>query len=126
MGNWTPEGFAGNMFKTVAKHVAPPPGIPSPVLWGNEDTVMSRFAEGVTDLKLTRRPILFRFPFPPAEVVGHLPGVVGDQVAFASLDADGQAALRADLEQLWVENNRSTDGGTELGSEYLEVLATRI
>ena len=98
MGNWTPDGFAGRMFKTGAKHVPPPPGLAPPVLWGNEDTVMSRFAEGVRDIKLTRRPIVFRFPFAPAEVVEHFRQYFGPtQVAFASLGADGQASLRRDL-----------------------------
>ncbi|MDQ3221505.1 MAG: SAM-dependent methyltransferase, partial [Acidobacteriota bacterium] len=41
-------------------------------------------------------------------------------------DADGQAALRADLEQLWTDNNRATDGTTEVESEYLEVRAITV
>jgi hypothetical protein len=36
-----------------------------------------------------------------------------------------QAALRQDLEQLWTEHNRATDGTTFLESEYLEVVAIR-
>ena len=35
MGNWTAEGFIGQMFKTIGKFIAPS-GMPSPVLWGNE------------------------------------------------------------------------------------------
>lgn len=31
-GNWTPEGFVGQMFRTNGRHVPPPPGMPSPVL----------------------------------------------------------------------------------------------
>src|SRR5215208_685383 len=30
MANWTPTGFIGQMFKTMASHVSPPPGMPSP------------------------------------------------------------------------------------------------
>src|SRR4028119_1450210 len=33
MGNWTPEGFIGQMFKIIGKHVPPPPLMPSPLLW---------------------------------------------------------------------------------------------
>ena len=47
------------------------------------------------------------------------------QKAFESLDADAQNALRSDLEQLWTEQNRATDGTTEVESEYLEVRAVR-
>ena len=71
MANWTPEAFTGQMFKTGAKHVPPPPGMPSPVQWGSEDTVRERFAEGISDLKLERRKIIFTYPFGPTEVVEH-------------------------------------------------------
>src|SRR5438067_886135 len=46
MGNWTPSGFVGKMFALNAKHVPPPPGIPTPSLWGEESVVRSRFGEG--------------------------------------------------------------------------------
>jgi hypothetical protein len=45
--------------------------------------------------------------------------------AFAALDADGQAALRRDLEELWRAHNQATDGTTAVGAEYLEVVARR-
>lgn len=125
MANWTPAAFTGQMFKTSAKHV-PPPNVPSPVLWGDEETVKSRLSNGIAELTLTRRPILFNYPFPPAEVVEHFRQFFGPtQFAFAALDMNGQAALRSDLEQLWTEHNRATDGTTEVESEYLEVIATR-
>jgi SAM-dependent methyltransferase len=126
MANWTPEGFAGQMFKTNGKHVPPPPGMPSPVMWGTEDVVRERFSAGISDLKLTRRPIIFNYPFGPAEVVEYFRTYFGPtQKAFESLDENGQAALRADLEALWGEKNQATDGTTVVESEYLEVLARK-
>ena len=44
MGNWTPEGFVGTMFKITAKHSPPPQGVPAPVLWGDPKTVSERFS----------------------------------------------------------------------------------
>ena len=126
MANWTPEAFTGQMFKTGAKHVPPPPGMPPPVLWGNEDTVRERFAAGVSDLKLERKKILFTYPFGPAEVVEHFRKYFGPtQKAFEALDENGQAALRSDLVALWEGANQETDGTTRVESEYLEVRATR-
>ena len=126
MGNWTPEAFTGQMFKTNAKHVPPPPNMPSPILWGTEDNVRTRLADGTSDLKMTRRKIMFTYPFPPADVVEHFRKYFGPtQKAFESLDTDGQAALRADLEELWTANNQATDGTTLVESEYLEVRAFR-
>ena len=126
MANWTPEAFTGQMFKTGAKHVPPPPGMAPPVLWGSEDTVRERFAEGIADLQLKRRKILFTYPFGPAEVVEHFRKYFGPtQKAFEALDEGGQAALRRDLEALWAEHNEATDGTTLVESEYLEVRATK-
>jgi SAM-dependent methyltransferase len=127
MANWTSQAFTGQMFKINAKHVPPPPNIPSPVLWGDEETVRERLLKGIAELNLTRRPILFQYPFSPAEVVEHFRQFFGPtQFAFAALDAEGQAALRQDLEQLWTEYNQANDGTTLVKSEYLEVIAVRI
>jgi len=125
MANWTPEAFTGQMFKANAKHVPPPPGMPSPILWGKEENVQERFAEGISDLQTTKRKIMFAYPFGPAEVVEHFKKYFGPtQKSFESLHAHGQDALRKDLEQLWTEHNRASDGTTLVESEYLEVKAT--
>lgn len=126
MANWTPEAFTGQMFKTGAKHVPPPPGMSPPLQWGLEDMVRERLADGTSDLQMTRRKIMFHFDMPPAHVVEHFRLYFGPtQKAFEALDADGQAALRADLEALWTEHNQATDGATVVESEYLEVRATK-
>lgn len=126
MANWTPEGFIGQMFKVTGKHVAPPPNIPSPLKWGDEETVRERLSEGIASLGLTRRMCSFKYPFPPAEVVEFFRMYYGPtQRAFAALDTDGQAALRKDLEQLWTEHNQASDNTTLVEGEYLEVIAIR-
>lgn len=126
MANWTPSGFIGQMFKTTASHVPPPPGMPSPVLWGVEETVRERFGDGVSSLEAKPRNIIFKFAMSPASVVEHFRNYYGPtQKAFGALDENGQAALRKDLEKLWSDNNRVTDGTTEVESQYLEVIATK-
>ena len=126
MANWTPEGFIGQMFKTTGKHVQPPPNMASPVKWGDEATVRERLKNGIADLKFSRRMCAFKYPFSPADVVEFYRTYYGPtQRAFDALDANGQAALRSDLEKLWSENNLATDNKTHTESEYLEVLATR-
>lgn len=126
MANWTPEAFTGQMFKTNARHVPPPPNMPSPILWGTEDAVRDRLGDGISDLQMTRRKIIFTYPFGPTEVVEHFRRYFGPtQKAFESLDADGQTALRSDLETLWREHNQAADGTTAVESEYLEVQAIK-
>src|SRR6476659_3200609 len=39
----TPEGFIGQMFKTIARHVPQAAGLRSPVLWGTEDRLAELF-----------------------------------------------------------------------------------
>lgn len=125
MGNWTPGGFVGQMFKTMAAHV-PPPAMPSPALWGDEITVVERLGSYVTDLRMTRRLYPFKYPFGPAEVVEFFREYYGPMTrAFSALDADGQAALHRDLEQLWTRHNHATNGGVFVSSEYLEIQAVR-
>ena len=38
LANWTPDGFIGQLFKTIGKHAPPPVGVRSPALWGVERT----------------------------------------------------------------------------------------
>ncbi len=128
MANWTASGFIGQMFKITGKHVTPPQGMPSPILWGDEETVRGRFAEGISDLTLTPRTIDFIFPFGPEEVVEQFRMFYGPTLkAFESLgaDTDASAGLRRDLEELWGAHNKADDGTTLVTSEYLEVRAVR-
>jgi ubiquinone/menaquinone biosynthesis C-methylase UbiE len=126
MANWTPGGFIGQMFKIVGKHVAPAPGMPSPLLWGDEATVRERFNGSVSELQLTPRLMTFNFPFPASEVVEAFRRYYGPTYkAFGALDETGQAALQQELEQLWSAHNQSRNGVTRVESEYLEVVAIR-
>lgn len=126
MANWTPQGFIGKMFKTFARFIAPP-GMPAPVLWGDETIVRERFGAGLSDLRLTRVSYRFDYPFAPAEVVEFFRQYYGPTTrAFASLGDADRAALRADLVDLWVSHNQSDDPNrTIVESEYLEVVGVR-
>jgi SAM-dependent methyltransferase len=124
MANWTPGGFIGEMVRTTAKYVAAPQGIPSPLLWGTDDAIHARLGAGSESLRLTRRNITFEYPFGPEEVVSYFRLWYGPTLrAFAALDQDKRDALRRDLETLWADHNRATDGTTRVQSEYLEVIA---
>jgi len=126
MGNWTPSGFVGKMFKVISGYIAPS-GMPAPTLWGDEPTVRQRFGTGVSAISFTRRDYLLDYPFPPAEVVEFFREHYGPMNrAFASLDRDGQATLRQELEKLWSSENLASDGITMVPAEYLEVIATRV
>jgi SAM-dependent methyltransferase len=126
MANWTSEGFVGQMFKTIAKFIAPS-GMPPPVLWGNEPTVRERLAHGLSDLSLSKRQYLFSYPFGPSEVVEFFRLYYGPtNRAFASLDDAEQVQLRRELETLWAAHNRAGAGCTTVFAEYLEIVGVRV
>jgi SAM-dependent methyltransferase len=126
MANWTPEGFVGHLFRTIGKHVPPPPLMAPPPKWGDEATVRERLKDGVAELSLTRRMYPFRYPFPPRKVAEFYCEYYGPtNRAHASLDEARREALLAELEALWDRHNTATDGGTRYEGEYLEVIAVR-
>jgi SAM-dependent methyltransferase len=128
LASWTPEGFIGKMFGIFKKHLPPPPaGVPSPMGWGDEATVRARLRDGFTDVRLTRRIALMRYPLSPADTVEFFRQYYGPTLrAFASLDPAAQAALRRDLVELESVNNIAEIAGTtEVAAEYLEVVARR-
>lgn len=123
MANWTPEGFVGKSFEVTARHLAPPPGILPPVLWGKEEVVRERFGEGV-DLKMEKRVVMFELDLSPEGAVDFFREYFGPtKVAFSRLNAAEQARMREDLVALWTEHNLGTPEHVKIRSEYLEVRA---
>jgi SAM-dependent methyltransferase len=126
MGNWTPEGHVGQMFKIIGKYVPPSPLMASPLKWGDDATVRERLQNGAASLITTKRLYPMYYPFSPAEVVEFFRINYGPtNKAFAALDAAAQNALRHELEQLWSNNNQAHGGATHVEAEFLEVVAIR-
>lgn len=125
MANWTGPGFVGQMFKAIAKHIAPS-GMPSPVLWGDEPTVRERLKSGIASLECSRHLYELSYPFSPADVVEFFRANYGPMTrAFASLGDPAQQQLRDELTDLWSRHNRAKDGTTKVDAEYLQVIAVR-
>jgi ubiquinone/menaquinone biosynthesis C-methylase UbiE len=124
LASWTPEGFIGQMFRVVAKHVPPPAGVKSPLLWGTRDYLQTLFA-GASALDHTVRDFAFRYESPEhfVEVFRIFYGPV--HKAFGALDANGQAALESDLLALLRSSARKSAAGLVVPAEYLETVVTR-
>ncbi len=124
MANWTPDGFVGQMLRAHAMVVPPPPIVASPLVWGEEEAVRSRFGEAVETLECTRRTLELRFPFPPAAVTELFASCYGPTVtALRTADPAGASRLRAELTRLFMQYNVAADGGTAVVGEYLDVQA---
>src|SRR6478736_6293405 len=56
--NWTPQGFIGNLFKTMKPYAPPPPpGAAPPPLWRDEDQVSELFGDRVANLEMRRHEV---------------------------------------------------------------------
>ena len=125
LANWTPDGFIGHMFRTLGKHVPPPPGIKPPPLWGTEERLRELLGEGVASLEVMQRSYKWRYPS-VGHFVEYFRTYYGPTLkAFESLDRDGQEALAKDLEELFERWNTSDDATLIVPSDYLEVIAVR-
>ena len=124
MANWTPEGFIGQLFKTLGKHLPPPAGVKSPALWGTRARLDEMFGKA-GEIDAQPRMFVFRYRSPEhwLEVFKTFYGPM--LKAFAALDAAKQDALRSDLLALVRQFNRATDGTVAVRSEYLEVVITK-
>lgn len=125
LANWTPEGFIGQLFKAIGRHVPPPAGVKSPALWGTRGRLEELFGAEASEIKAEPRNYVFRFRSAEhfLEIFRSYYGPV--LKAFAALDADGQTALERDILALCMEFNGSGDETLVLPSQYLEVVITR-
>ncbi|MCS3728632.1 class I SAM-dependent methyltransferase [Bradyrhizobium betae] len=125
LASWTPQGFIGQLFKTIGKHVAPPAGVKSPALWGTQARLEEMFITKATEISTEPRMFVFRYRS-PEHWLDVFKSYYGPMLkAFAALDETGQAALRRDLMTLLGEFNHADDGTVVVHSEYLEAVITR-
>jgi SAM-dependent methyltransferase len=126
MGNWTPDGFVGNMFRTIGQHLPPPAGVAPPPQWGVEEIARERLA-GVATFSATKRLYAgWQYPFPVDRVVDFFFENFGPLVSRApSMEPAARAALRDDLIRVLGAFNRGTKDTTLLEGEFLSVEAVR-
>jgi SAM-dependent methyltransferase len=123
LANWTPAGFVGAMFRAVAAHVPPPPGLRPPGLWGTEEHLRHLLGDAVSELNVTRREFVFRFRS-PTEFVDVFRSYYGPvRKAFDGLDERGRDRLSVDLAALADRHDRTPGPFVALPSEYIEAIA---
>ena len=125
LANWTPQGFIGQLFKTIGKHLPPPAGVKSPALWGTPARLEEMFGSQAAEIAAEPRMFVFRYRSPEhwLEIFKTFYGPT--LKAFAALDETGQAALKRDLLALLGEFNHADDGTIVVHSEYLEAVITK-
>jgi ubiquinone/menaquinone biosynthesis C-methylase UbiE len=125
LANWTPDGFIGQMFKTIGKYLPPPAGLKSPALWGTREWMERAFRAASASLIAEPRHFVFRY-----RSAQHFLDVFREFYgpmlkAFEALNAAGRKALSRDIIELIGRSNKSGDKSMVVPSEYLEVIVTK-
>jgi len=124
LANWTPEGFIGQLFKTLGKYLPPPAGAKSPAAWGTRARLNELFG---TAASIAAEPRHFNFRYrSPEHFVEVFKTYYGPTLkAFAALDPTNQAALKNDILALIGRMNRAEDGTMVVPSEYFQVVVVK-
>ena len=119
LANWTPQGFIGQLFRIVGRHLPPPRGVQPPALWGTEAFLREHFA-GSAAIVAERRTFVFRYRSPEhfLDVFRTYYGPVNK--VFEALDEPGKKSLRDEMVALIQSLNRNQDGTMAVGGEYLQ------
>ncbi len=125
LANWTPDGFIGQMFKTLGGHVAPPAGVASPARWGDRDWIGQTFAGRAKEVTVAMRDFVFRYRSPDHFVQFFRTYYGPLHKAFLALDEEDGQALDRDLKATIARFNTATDGTMRVPGEYAEVVVTK-
>ena len=125
LANWTPEGFIGQVFKTLGKYLPPPAGAKSPALWGTQARITEMFGPSAASIKAEKRHFMFRYRS-PLHFLDVFKNYYGPMLkAFAALDETNQRRLADDVLALIASLNRAEDGTMVVPSEYLEIVISK-
>jgi ubiquinone/menaquinone biosynthesis C-methylase UbiE len=125
LANWTPEGFIGNLFRTIGKYLPPPSGVKSPAVWGTRDWVQATFGPAALTIAAEARHFTFRYRSAQhfLDIFRTYYGPV--LKAFTTLEETGRKALAREIIELVGRFNTSGDETMAVPSEYLEVVITK-
>ncbi|HEY3917099.1 MAG TPA: class I SAM-dependent methyltransferase [Stellaceae bacterium] len=125
LANWTPDGFIGQMFKTIGKYVPPAAGVKSPAAWGTRSFIETTF--GATASAIVAQPRHFVFRYRSGQhFLDIFKTYYGPMLkTFEALDQARGKALARDLLDLVGRFNTAGDATMLVPSEYLEVVITK-
>jgi SAM-dependent methyltransferase len=125
LANWTPEGFIGQLFKTIGRYIPPSPDVKSPLLWGTPVRLEELFKTNAENIRITKRDFVFRYRS-PMHWIEMFRAYYGPMYkTFEALNAGQQAAFTQDLLALLEKDNQSRDHTLVLPGGYLEVVITK-
>lgn len=125
LASWTPEGLVGQLMQTLSRYAPPPPGVASPLLWGEEGPLRELLGDRVSSLATTRRELAYRYHSTDhfLEFFRNYFGPV--KMAMEMLDDAGRQAAAAEVAGILERFNRAGDAALVAPGEYLEAVARR-
>jgi SAM-dependent methyltransferase len=126
LATWPRDGFIGEMLALHVAWMATPPAPPSPLLWGDEAVIRERLSPGFREVSVTRRPLMFDFPYSPAGTAELFCSAYGPTVRLVeSLDPERRKQFSNELAAHWSSRQRGSGERTIVDAEYVQVVATR-
>jgi SAM-dependent methyltransferase len=123
MAAWGERGFQHELFETLNRYAPPSPeGVPSPRLWGNEDTLRERFEGLAGAISVESR--MLPWEFGSFAEMGELLQRSGPSFSQEMSD-DAREALARDAQEVVDRWNQADDGTVRIDAEYSLVVARK-
>jgi SAM-dependent methyltransferase len=118
--NWTPDGLIGQLFRTMGRHMPPPPDfVTPPPRWGSEDHLHELF-DPAGEVEFTYAMNPFRFDTLEGYMDYFERNYGPTKRAKEKLQAEGRwDALREDLRALYTRMNSADDGTLHIDAEFV-------
>jgi SAM-dependent methyltransferase len=122
--SWTPEGFVGELFRTMKPYAPPPPpGAQPPPRWGDEEHVRALLGDRVTDVRTEKRTVTVSAFDSPETFRSYWRETYGPTiVAYRNIADDPARTAELDRE-LAALAERHDRGGGAMAWEYLLLTA---
>ena len=121
---WAPEGYVGQLFAAIGRHLVPPPGDEAPIPWGGQERLRALFGPAVA-ITAPRRSLLWRFPSAEHQVKFFASFHGPTTRALQALGPDRAGALKAELLEVARRFDVSEGDTLVLRLDYLEVVVRK-
>jgi ubiquinone/menaquinone biosynthesis C-methylase UbiE len=118
IATWRPDGTVGDVFKTAASFMPPPPGVEPPILWGAEDYVRERFKRVATGFEFEDRSNWIEWESLDSFAEFFM-ARFGPMVTARAMLGDRFADLRERVVEIWRRNNQGQGGRLRIPQQYL-------
>jgi SAM-dependent methyltransferase len=126
LANWVPDGFIGELLRTVGRFMPPPAGLQPPSRWGTRERIAELFGDRVRIVAATRRAFVFRYMSAEHFVEFFRTWYGPTHTAFGALTPERQNELAAEIAALARRYDRGAGTRLAASSDYLEVVLERL